>query len=558
MTNDLGGRGKVPARGILRRRRQTADPQALADLAEYRRLKALSDAAAPDLLENPAMLARGSAGSGFVMRPHARVIGNKLAELERRSLTSTRYQGLIITTPPQVGKSTLVTEWGAFWWLCLDPTSKIMVACYGDDLAVKRGSNTQNLVRQYGAPYGLELRHGNSAVKDWTVTAGGGMRSVGIQSGSTGFSSNRLVMDDLHKDRADAKSRAKREAVWDWWSSTGSQRLQPNAIVVIVLTRWDPDDIAGRVIGQQGLATEGGRWHLLHIPGYADAKFGEDPLGRRHGEPLPHPKIKITDKRGLRDHWGDKKATMSNRDFYSLIQGDPQPVEGALISEEILESIREWDTTMHSPPVRIAVAVDPSGGGRDTAGIVGGHLGEDGRMWITHDRTDVLDPEEWAREACVLAAEIHAQIIVLEQNYGGKMVRHVVIAMWEKLRAEWLEMNAALEEHGADPLTCPYSSIPPSVERANAKVGKALRAEPIAQQMRMDKVRLASPELLALEREWATWTDGESADSPGRVDASTYLGYWLLTVPGASQVISVAKENRSRTGAPMGGARIQR
>lgn len=538
-----------PHRGVLRRRRGGGDAQLLADLAEYRRLKALADAQAPDLLDNPAMLARGN-NRAFLMRPHARVIGAKLAELEERARTATRFQGIIITTPPQVGKSTLVTEWGAFWWLALDPRRRVLCACYGDDLAVRRGTNTQNLVRAHGRPYGVALRRGSASVKDWSLTAGGGMRSVGIGSGTTGFDADRLVIDDPHKDRRDAQSKSKRDAVWDWWSSTGSTRLQPHAIVVIVLTRWHDDDIAGRVIDQQGLVSEGGRWELLHIPGFADPSFGEDPLGRAPGEPLPHPKIPMDNAVALRDHWEDKKAIMTVRDFHALIQGDPRPAEGALMTEELLVAIRAWNPADRPDPVRIAVAVDPSGGGRDVAGIIGGFRGEDGRLWITHDRSGVMSSQEWAREACILAAEIDASSIILEANYGGDMTALAVRATWAQLREAWIA------EHGtAD--GCPFSALPPAVRTEHARVGKLLRAEPVAQQMLVDKVRLAAP-LPYLEHEWATWQP-DDPDSPGRIDASVYLAYHLLQVPGASTLISPAKISRdAAAGSPMGGARIRR
>lgn len=542
-------------RGVLRRRRRTSDPDLMADLQEFRRLQALRDAQAIDLLENPAMLARGNALDGFVMRPHARAIGERLAVMEERAKTATRFQGLIITTPPQVGKSTLVTEWGSFWWLALDPTRAIMCACYGDDLAVRRGQNTQALVTEHGRPYGLELRHGSTAAKDWSVTAGGGMRSIGIGSGATGFSADRLVIDDPLKDRRDAQSKAKRDQVWDWCSSTGFQRLQPGAIVIVVMTPWHEDDLRGRLIKEQGTLDEGGRWDLLHIPGFADPEFGPDPLGRAPGEPLPHPKIPMRETIALRDHWDDKKATMTTRDFFSLIQGDPRPAEGALLTSDFLVSIRDWDPAHRPEKVKAAVAVDPSGGGRDTAGIVGGFRGTDGRLWYTHDRSGVMDPEEWARQACILAAETGADVIILESNFGGKMVSFSVTAAWNMLRTEWIKDNGEREE--PLPLSeCPYGKIPPMVKRVNAKAGKLLRAEPIAQQFTFDKARLAAP-MPHMEHEWSTWQP-DDPDSPGRVDASVYLAYELLSVPGASEVISAAKASKERTGTPLGGARIRR
>ncbi len=108
----------------------------------------------------------------YQVRGHVTVIGEKLAALMRRD-----FDRLMINTPPQVGKSRTAVEWGAFWWLCVHPTTRIVVGCYGDDLAVRRGKAIRRLVERHGAAYGLHLERGSTSMKDWTLTSGGGVRS---------------------------------------------------------------------------------------------------------------------------------------------------------------------------------------------------------------------------------------------------------------------------------------------------------------------------------------------------------------------------------------------
>jgi len=64
------------------------------------------------------------------------------------------------------------------------------------------------------------------------------------------------------------------------------------------------------------------------------------------------------------------KATSISRDRHLLAHGDPQPAEGALALEELLRMLRDGTTKVE--PQKIIVVIDPSGGGRDTAGVVGG------------------------------------------------------------------------------------------------------------------------------------------------------------------------------------------
>lgn len=353
---------------------------------------------------------------------------------------------------------------------------------------------------------------------------------------------NCLIVDDPHKDRADAESARSRQHVHDWYSSVALKRLQPDRNAVVgILTRWHEDDWAGRRITEEGRLEGGGRWKVVHLAAIADPKFGPDPLGRAAGEPLPHPKIPTRDRVALLAWWHDMKRTSTVRDWHSLAQGDPQPSEGALVSEELLRILR--DTTTRVEPQKVAVAVDPSGGGRDTAGIVGGFLGDDDKLWITHDRSGVMSSADWAKEACRLAYETDAAIVFVETNYGGDMAELALHTAWKALQ---------------DDETIPKKQLPPKIDAVRAKQGKLLRAEPIAQQMVLDRVRLRGL-FVDLEREWATWMPTDPA-SPGRIDASVYLAYGLLQgIAGMSEVISPAGVSREQVRAGgLGGVRIHR
>ncbi|MFI9026316.1 hypothetical protein [Streptomyces sp. NPDC053560] len=481
----------------------------LDDLTVYQQLTAAEQSVSRELLRDPVTLARGLDPT-FRMRPHLRVIGNALAEVERGE-----YDRLLVLTPPQVGKSTSVAEWFPFWWLAVHGGDRVAVTSYSDDLALRRGKAIRGYVDEYGAEYGLKMKAGSGAMQDWEVTSGGGVRSVSVGKGLTGHSVNLLIVDDPHKDRSDAESEASRRALHDWYSSTALKRLQPDRnAVVAIQTRWHVDDFAGRRLAEEGRLEDGGRWRVIHLPAVADPKFGPDPLGRAPGDPLPHPKIPTRDRVALVAWWRDMKSTSIVRDWHALAQGDPQPAEGALVSEELMRLIRDSDAGVE--PQKIAVAVDPSGGGRDVAGVIGGYLGDDSRVWITHDRSGVMSSADWSTAACRLAHETDAAIIYVEVNYGGDMCSLAIRTSWETLQASG---------------EIPAKVLPPAVQTVRAKQGKLLRAEPVAQQMVQDKVRLRGV-FTDLEREWATWmpTDPES---PGRIDASTVLVYGLI--PEANQ-----------------------
>lgn len=479
------------------------------DLTLFGSLAVANRALAADLKSDPATMARGL-DLTYRMRPHLRVIGTAMA-----GVLVGDYDRLLIITPPQVGKSTLVAEWGPFWWLANRPADDIVIASYAADLAEDRSKGVRRHIAEYGDQYDLYTLPGSEAAHDWELTCGGHLRAVGVAGGLSGFPANLIIVDDPHADRAQAESETKRKAVHDWWSSTASKRLQPDmGAVICIMTRWHPDDFAGRRLKEEGRRDEGGRWQVVHLPALADPRFGIDPLGRAPGEPLTHPKIPTRDRERLLAWWHEMRRTSIVRDWHSLGQGDPQPTKGALVKAELLEAIR--DSTTEVAPQKIAVGVDPSGGGRDTAGIVGGFLGEDNRLWITDDETGVMSSADWSRKACLLAYRTDAAIIFVEANYGGDMAVLAIRTAWVSLQHE---------------KAIPWDKLPPMVKAVHAKVNKLLRAEPIAQQMILDRVRLRQifPDL---EHEWQTWQSTDKA-SPGRIDASCVLAYGVLPVPPA-------------------------
>jgi hypothetical protein len=91
----------------------------------------------------------------------------------------------------------------------------------------------------------------------------------------------------------------------------------------------------------------------------------------------------------------------------------------------------------------------------------------------------------------------------------------------------------------------------------HAKKNKLLRASPVAQQIKLDRIRSAAimPEL---EEEWATWQP-TNKDSPGRIDAATQMALRLLPIPGAETLVSTpAGVSRSTVSGTGGMGRINR
>ena len=60
-------------------------------------------------------------------------------------------------------------------------------------------------------------------------------------------------MDDLYKDASSAWSPVIRQNVADWYDTVASTRLHNDSQQLLVFTRWHMEDLAGRLLEQEGV-----------------------------------------------------------------------------------------------------------------------------------------------------------------------------------------------------------------------------------------------------------------------------------------------------------------
>lgn len=240
---------------------------------------------------------------------------------------STPHARLIISMPPQEGKSRRVTETGSLWALHRNPELRLGIVSYNKPLAESFGRDVRNWITTYNGEdgttdLGLRIARDNGAASRWQLAGhAGGIICVGLKGSLTGRPLDALVIDDPFADKEQADSAYYRDRVWGWWQSVGSTRLAPGAPVIVILTRWHEDDIAGRLKA----AEDGHRWRVINIPALADhdpAKGESDPLGREPGEWL------ISARGRTDEQWEAIRIQAGTRVFNALYQGRPSPDTG--------------------------------------------------------------------------------------------------------------------------------------------------------------------------------------------------------------------------------------
>lgn len=265
---------------------------------------------------------------------------------------------LMIFAPPQHGKSELSTRRFPAQYIAKNPTHHIISASYNGDYATTFGREVRGIVQspEYQLLYpDISIRSDNRSADEWQIEQGGKYYAVGVGGSTTGKSAHLFLIDDPIKDRAEADSETKRESHWDWYRDVVYTRLQTGGAIVMTLTRWHYDDVAGRALElmKQG---KGKPWRIVCLPAIAEVirhpvtgDIIPDPLGREIGMPLAPNRYTLEDLI-------DRQETMGPRSWAAMYQQRPQAEEGGMFrrgwfGEPITHSqlpdqrtrVRAWD-----------------------------------------------------------------------------------------------------------------------------------------------------------------------------------------------------------------------
>jgi len=240
--------------------------------------------------------------------------------------------------PPQHGKSRLCSVEFPAWLIGNRPETKVVTASYGKDLAIRNARQTLARVQSdvYQAAFGAVAIKGRAPSHHWQTVRGGFYKAVGVGSALTGHGADLMIIDDPVKDHKEALSESMRENVWQWFVSTAFSRLSPGGAIVLIMTRWHMDDLAGRLLDkdrQATLAEAGGGdevWTHVNLP--ALAKPG-DPIGRAPGTALFHERYNLGRLMSIR-------SVVGSYFWSALYMGEPVPLSGGIIRPGWLRRVR--------------------------------------------------------------------------------------------------------------------------------------------------------------------------------------------------------------------------
>lgn len=226
----------------------------------------------------------------------------------------------MINMPPRHGKSMTITESLPGYMAARYNRFKVIMTAYSSTLADDFArANTDKLER---TPV-FEAKVKTNNQERVALSNGSIIVKSGILGGNTGKGANLLIMDDVLKTEEEASSSTTKDKIWREWQSSLSTRLEPPAIVILIMTRWAEDDLAGRLLDQEfGNPLP---WKKINLALEAEE---DDILGREVGEPLWPQRYGYE---FIEERKQDPKS------FNALYQGRPTSQEGNMIKREWLK-----------------------------------------------------------------------------------------------------------------------------------------------------------------------------------------------------------------------------
>ena len=177
---------------------------------------------------------------------------------------------LIIAMPPRFTKSEFTSWLLPSKYLGHYPDRKIIQASHTAELAVGFGRKVRNLVatKKYQSIFpDTKLTADSKAAGRWATSKGGNYHAIGVSGNVAGIGADLFIVDDAHSEQ-DYMSGDSRvfDRAYEWYTSGPRQRLQPNAAVVILGTRWNVRDLTGRIIQSMTQRKGTDQWEVIEFP----------------------------------------------------------------------------------------------------------------------------------------------------------------------------------------------------------------------------------------------------------------------------------------------------
>lgn len=219
---------------------------------------------------------------GFYMSHFHRFLCNKIQEFLETPCSNGVFDILLLSVPPQSGKSTTVTETLPSWFLGKHPEDAVIIAGYEGTFAEGFSRRNRDKFNEYACDvFGVEPNKNVQGVALWETAKHGKCRAAGLKAGITGYPAELFIIDDPIKNREQAMSDVLLAKLHAEMAPSVQSRIHPGGKLIVIQTRWVENDIIGWIQTNWREYI----WADINIP--CECEDPEtDPLGRKKGEAM--------------------------------------------------------------------------------------------------------------------------------------------------------------------------------------------------------------------------------------------------------------------------------
>ena len=362
-----------------------------------------------------------------------------------------RIKRLIVSVPPQHGKSVGATTLLPAYMLGLDPDMRIAIASYSGTLASKFNRRVQRILdsKEYSQIFpDTTIKQGTKPLgyirtSDEVEIVGhkGELISVGREGSLTGNRVDCFILDDLYKDAMEAQSPVVRENCWEWYTSVVRTRMHNASRELIVFTRWHEEDLIGTLLRSEPCRElrsmadidEAGsdEWLVLNFEALKSSPATElDPRGE--GEALwpEQQSVELL----------QSKRRLDPVRFEAMYQGHPSSKEGYLYGD----NFREYEF-LPRDIVTSASYTDTADAGDDYLCSVAYSIDTDGVIYITDVVYSREPMEHTERLVAAMLTEARTRKAYVESNNGGRGFARSLQRLLPKVKVEWFHQSGNKE-----------------------------------------------------------------------------------------------------------------
>lgn len=164
----------------------------------------------------------------------------------------------VINMPPRHGKSRTAGKF-VEWVLGTNPNEKIMTGSYNEDLSSSFAKSVRDTIASektegvivYNDIFpNTKIKDGEATQKKWALAGSkvSNYLATSPTGTATGFGCTIMIIDDLIKNAKEAYNENTLKNHIDWFNNTMLSRTENGFKLIIIMTRWSSNDLAGYIL----------------------------------------------------------------------------------------------------------------------------------------------------------------------------------------------------------------------------------------------------------------------------------------------------------------------